>query len=117
MVTIGADVRQAYESEAGRLTTSVATLDGHIGLLRADVVGLRGKVSGCVSTIETLTRGLVLSVEQTKASLDKQFESMGEGAESRQEFCQFLKEQMRLLQEKADNLVTVHHQVLIDIEC
>ncbi len=71
MVAISSDMRTSYESEAGRLTTSMASVDGHVELMRSDIVGLRGKLSGCVATVETLTRGLVTAVEETKTALEE----------------------------------------------
>ncbi len=104
MAAIGADVRRSYESEAGRLTVSVANLDGHVEQMRDDVVQLRGKVTGAVETIDALTRGLVTSVDATAASLEQRCGSVASTEECANEFRLFVREKMKDLKGMVQDL-------------
>ncbi len=86
LVAVGADIRKGYESEAGRLTTQVADMDGHVALLRQDFFNFKSGLTGREEKLHVLVGSAVDRLGEAVGSAEQTKETTEEEKGQRREF-------------------------------
>ncbi len=114
LVAIGADIRKGYESEAGRLTTQVADLDGHIVLLRSDVFHFKSGLTGREEKLNTLVGSSVEELERATKAVEKQHETT---AKAQSDFQEAMFTRMAELKELGKDILSAKVVSLLFLGC
>ncbi len=120
LIAIGAEIRKGYESEAGRLTTQVADVDGHLGLLHSDFFNFKSALSGREEKLQALVGSAVDNVkaaaEEVRSSGKATPGATDEPADETpaSQFETGVQQQLAQLQQTLNSLVNTSVQVARD---